>query len=778
MAARRSPPAPVITWFRSISGTAVLPKNYEYGVVAPGIIVNAEFQPTEGIGPSLWSNRHTDAAGKVQKEIRPGADGSALETQYFYNDRGLLSKVVRPGLADELTFYDELGRKTKHGLDLNGDHELTAGSTDRFQEFEVSYQTNVNGSTALFEVQTTKTYTKDGDGSQSLTSQQVRQLGNPTMSTLTVVNPDGSEETTTTSVDRDTQTTTQVHTSSRATNDARSISVNGLLISQSSHEVPQPVHFQYDALGRRTAVIDPLNHLVQSTTYDSAGRISTTTDALSHTTQYFYYSAGQANAGRLRTITPPAGTTQNIHYAYDQQGHTTHQWGPGTYPVRYEFSAITGQMTAMHTYRAESDFADSGNDGTIPSGFVLVGDITQWLYHPRTGQLEEKKDAAGKSTRYSYHPQTGQVQKRTWARKDGTSDLTTTYSYNSAGDLTGINYSDSTPNVAYTRDRCGRVLSVTDAAGTHTLSYTGPAESFSGEVFSGSGPLAGLGASYSFDAQSRMASVSALQDSAEVAQTTFEYEAATSRLSSVTKSGFTATYSYRPANGQIESVSYSGGGASLTGQRVWDLAGNLNSIAWTTAEVTVDSLSYVLDAAGRRVEAHRPGGDGWGYSYNARGEVVGSARTRADGSAQPASEWGYAYDAIGNRIVATSRSLEAHALVTTSYDTDATNAYTQRTVEQPARKIVRGLAHPDATVTVKTYAPGSTTPEQTLTAQRQNAEFAAEPTVGTANDQAWRNVSVEASRTGVGKDGQTVTARPARTARSLFPTRHGDAGAR
>ena len=46
-----------------------------------------------------------------------------------------------------------------------------------------------------------------------------------------------------------------------------------------------------------------------------------------------------------------------------------------------------GQMTELHTYR----------DDTAP----LTPDITTWAYHPATGLLTSKTDAAGKAVSYT-----------------------------------------------------------------------------------------------------------------------------------------------------------------------------------------------------------------------------------------------------------------------------------------------------------------------------------------------------------------------------------------
>lgn len=99
---------------------------------------------------------------------------------------------------------------------------------------------------------------------------------------------------------------------------------------------------------------------------------------------------------------------------------------------------------------------------------------------------------------------------------------------------------------------------------------------------------------------------------------------------------------------------------------------------------------------------------------------------------------------------------------------DARHRYTQVTHPSPARKAVRGRGAPEASVTVRTFAPGQGAPEQELTPLRNGSEFSTEPQVGNHvqldhRDQAWRRVQVEASRDGVGWKGGTVTAR-----RSVF----------
>ncbi len=50
----------------------------------------------------------------------------------------------------------------------------------------------------------------------------------------------------------------------------------------------------------------------------------------------------------------------------------------------------------------------------------------------------------------------GRLLTRTWARTVGGQPLVTTYGYNGAGDMTTVDYSDTTADVTYGYDRRGR----------------------------------------------------------------------------------------------------------------------------------------------------------------------------------------------------------------------------------------------------------------------------------------------------------------------------------
>jgi RHS repeat-associated protein len=102
-------------------------------------------------------------------------------------------------------------------------------------------------------------------------------------------------------------------------------------------------------------------------------------------------------------------------------------------------------------------------------------------------------------------------------------------------------------------------------------------------------------------------------------------------------------------------------------------------------------------------------------------------------------------------------------VLATSYTPNGNNQYGSIERPNPARQPIRGRAHPQADVTVKTYSSGSTTPDQNLPVTRESGgEFSAEATVdnddtGTHSDQAYREVRVRATRNMDPPNGRVIT---------------------
>jgi hypothetical protein len=149
------------------------------------------------------------------------------------------------------------------------------------------------------------------------------------------------------------------------------------------------------------------------------------------------------------------------YFQYNKNGGLTHTWGDTVYPVQYVFDTY-GRMIQMHTYRTDDGF----NNPTWPE--EASGDITSWQYQEGTGLLLKKEDALTQSTDDTY-TSAGRLHTRIWTRDNKT--IMTTYTYNPAGDLTHIEYSDTTPDITFVYNRLGKKQSVIDGFGSRAFAY-------------------------------------------------------------------------------------------------------------------------------------------------------------------------------------------------------------------------------------------------------------------------------------------------------------------
>jgi YD repeat-containing protein len=198
--------------------------------------------------------------------------------------------------------------------------------------------------------------------------------------------------------------------------------------------------------------------------YDNHGRVSSSTDLRNGATAFTYNAADQVltttapvpGSGDPAQVTTtfcdnqlrqtgqllPDGTTATNQYYLTSLLKKT--WGSRAYPVEYTYDP-QGRMQTMKTW--QSFAADSGTAETT------------WNYDLYRGWLSSK-DYPDASTgnpgtagpTYTY-TDSGRLETRLWER-----GVTTTYGYNSAGDLNSITDtggSVSTPSMTFTCDRRG-----------------------------------------------------------------------------------------------------------------------------------------------------------------------------------------------------------------------------------------------------------------------------------------------------------------------------------
>ena len=354
--------------------------------------------------------------------------------------------------------------------------------------------------------------------------------------------------------------------------------------------------FEYDALDRRVATIDGRNNRTVYA-YDAKNNLISTTDAVGAVTAYGYDVMGQTVA-----VTNALGNVTT--YEYDLRGNKTYEGG-ATYPVCYSYD-VFGNKTSMTTYRNEA------------SG---VGDTTSWSYDEASGVLLAKTYADSQGLAYTY-TNDGKLAACTNAR-----GVVTTYTYDNWGQLLSVNYTDTTPDVAYVYDAMGHQTSATDAVGTTTFTYDAfgqlTAEQVSGlysKTLTRHWDNFGRNIGYSVDNE---------------------------RKQSIT---------YHPATGRIaESDDFHWEylpGTHLKSQLIYP---NNDVVTWTyephrdlltaVTNATYSTYTYTNDLLGRRTSKNDEH-----YGYNVRNEL-----TSAD-------EVSYAYDDIGNRTAAEGKTYTANNL--------------------------------------------------------------------------------------------------------------------
>lgn len=358
--------------------------------------------------------------------------------------------------------------------------------------------------------------------------------------------------------------------------------------------------FSYDAADRLLSATDPLGHQTRFA-YDASGRLTSRTDALDRVTSYAY-----DDAGRLTSVTAPDNTVSA--YAYDQVGNLTGRTDANNHLTTFAYDAANRLSSVLTPLNA------------------------RWTYnYDANGNLTKVVDANGNAT-------------------PDPADGATAYTYDALGRLTGIDYSDATPDVQFAYDANGNRTSMTDGAGT--VSYIHDPLDRLTEVARGSDVF-----SYLYDGVGNVTQRSYPGGQAA----TYGYDD-DGRLASVASAGQTTTYGYDVA-GQLTSVTLPAANGYLE-TRAYDRAGRVSEVRHAKAGVTLALAQYAYDAAGNPSAVTREDGVE-AYAYDALDRLTEVCfAASCPGASDPFIRW--AYDAVGNR---TSETRPA-GTTTYVYDSD------------------------------------------------------------------------------------------------------------
>ena len=650
----------------SVGGTAAPPRTFEYGVDAAGVFTTTVAVGRDAAGlptATEWVKSYTDFAGRSFQTVY--ADGATARS--YFNAAGQLVRQTDPDGVTTLYAYNARGEPETIGVDLNGNHLLDFAGNDRISRTVATVATRtVNAvshvvqrvTTQIWETEAADTPVTVSIAEQTTNGLRVWQTQRGlTTASVTVLDGSGGRTSTTTAPDG--VSITQVFRSDHLVSRTVRTAADVLLAA---------VTYAYDSHGRMQAATDVRNGTT-TFTYNVADQIvSVTTPDPDpdrsgpgydlQTTTYGYDSSG-----RVQTLTHPDGGI--VHTSYWPTGAVKRNWGARNYPVEYTYDP-QGRVQTLTTWR---DFA--GDSGTA---------VTTWTYDATRGWLLNQRHADRIGPAYTYQP-SGRLRSRTWARAPL---LTTTYSYNAAGDLMTTDYSDETPDARITYDRAGRPKMITDASGVRNFAYHASGR-LQDETYT-AGLLNRLAVNRTFDALHRTAGLSA-------PAVAYTYDEA-SRLAAVTAGQSAITYAYHANSPLVSTVSFRQSGANrLTTTRTYDRTDRLSAIGNTfDAQAQTLNYRYTYNAANQRTRVTREDDAYWAYSYDTMGQVVAGRKYLAGDIAALGLDYAWTYDDIGNRKTATTNGAFA------AYVPNPLNQYAQRTV--PGVVDLRGAASAGATVSV------------------------------------------------------------------------------
>jgi len=692
---------------KSVSGSGTVDEYYAYTVNADGGITTDK---TVGRSDSLRVLSTTkDVLGRTVERRSPGFGGGDFVLGYEYDDEGYLVKQTETEKADTLFVYNTARQLIRRGLnidangavDLETNNALDLASDDRITETDESFHKDASGhwwrSTREF------VYDDPAESTPTLVEETRRRISGHTggvASETVVIDTQGNETNILATIDRNTATMTVTTDVPDSTLDAVDTYVNGLLQTRTSATVAEPTVYTYDDLARRKTIQRPRHTQASVIEYrrhlDGVGiapdapaqadettsnLVSRRTDAAGNATLTRYHDQGAPGAGRARTVENALG--KFTRFAYDALGNRIRVWGEADYPVEFGYNEF-GEQVAMTTYRSGDDqnlWTQSDWPATPPAG-----DTTTWTYDEATGLLASKTDASGEAVTYGYTT-AGRMSDRHWARLDTQGNpLQTAYAYDPlTGERTLVDYADSTPDIAYTHDRMGRLHTVTDATGTRSFDYAGDLQLESETISSFYGTEKRISRRYETGTPGTNVvgrytgfQVGTTSDPDADYAVTYGFDAQ-GRLDSVTDSNQTFSYGYLADSNLIETVTSPVHTTTYAYEAERDVKTVVDNVA---NSVSTSKYTYAYDVLGRRSSRVQEGSAFAQYSfdafeYNDRSEVIDSKRYQGSditdlSSPVTADAFAYEFDPIGNRIESSTGILPV-----TDYTTNELNQYTQ-----------------------------------------------------------------------------------------------------
>jgi len=662
---------------KTVTGTAVYPVRYEYGVLSDAGVqraYKAEIKlDASGADTSECVTNVFDMLGRIYKTVYAGSSGGVASVSR-YNSNDQLTNQVDPDGVSTLYQYNGKGELAVTAVDINGNGTIDFGGTDR-----ITSTTNdvvVDNGTNVRRTRTFVWATNNAASSNLVSTTEISVDGLHTWNTLW---NSGVAVTSQSQTFYDPVNGYRIVTNT-APDGSFTVSTNqfGRLVSVTKRDstgtqIGQTL-YGYDAHGRQNTVTDARTGTTTNF-YNNADQVSSTVSPVPAAGQSAEVTVNYFdNLGRiLRTTLPDNTSVTNEFYP---TGLVKRNYGSRTYPVGYSYDA-QGRMKTMTNW---SGFA-SGSGARV----------TTWNYDGYRGFLTNKVyDGNTAGPGYAYTA-AGRLKTRTWAR-----GVTTTYGYTTAGDLQTASYSDSTPGLTNGYDRRGRQTTATNGIVVCTLAYN-DAGQLLGESYSG-GPLDGTAVTNAYDSFLRRASLAVSNQPSTLVQ--FGYDNA-SRLQTVAAGGNTVAYTLLANSPLVSQINFTNNGTRrMVVSKSYDNLNRLLAVSNAPAALSQPpAFNYQYNSANQRTAVTNGDNSYWVYQFDTLGQVTVGNKYWSDGTPVAGQQFDYTFDTIGNRTTTGVGGDQTGAnLRYASYSANNLNQYTSRTV--PGYVNVLGTASSNATVLV------------------------------------------------------------------------------
>ena len=401
--------------------------------------------------------------------------------------------------------------------------------------------------------------------------------------------------------------------------------------------------FGYDHEGNLVSETDALGHVTEYT-YDDLGRRTGVTDAAGETTSVCYNEIGNVDrichpngsstvytyekGGRLRSVLYPDGSGEK--YSYDAKGNMTERITMSGERYHYSYDVLDRIVSITNAVGGTQHFEYDAL-GHVTEAADENGNITRYEYTPN-GNLSKVTDALGNETFYQYDAM-GHLTQTSCTGTGGEQTQNTAYTWDKEGHVVAV--TDPLGDMeTYTYDPAGRMTSKTDRDGYETAISYG-ADGQVEEIRYADGRTVSL----TYNAIRQLEEVKDWLGTTKIAMD----EAG--RVSSVTDPyGKTVGYEWGRMGERTAVLYPDGRKAAYEYNKVMQLTA-MKLISNKEQEKTI---RYCYDEAGRLTGKQFPGGNRTDYRYNGAGKVEEILHTGADFT----ERYHYGYDVMGNKITA------------------------------------------------------------------------------------------------------------------------------